>query len=149
MPFRHATDAWQWMIFIFTLGTLLCNTTVDSTICNNANLTHHPMSSVCPTFQISEFTQQSARKTKQKPLHTQNPICKLELKIKVKLSHTCIHSQTDWLSKSYTVAQSKDRADSVRGDSRFWTIKKLSLFSFPNMLRNGACIIKINMAQKC
>ena len=147
MPFRHATDAWQWMIFIFTLGTLLCNTTVDSTICNNANLTHHPMSSVCPTFQISEFTQQSARKTKQKPLHTQNPICKLELKIKVKLSHTCIHSQTG-LVKAAQWHNLKTEL-TVRGDSRFWTIKKLSLFSFPNMLRNSACIIKINMAQKC
>ena len=51
-PFPHAADAWQWMIFIFTLGTLLCITTVESTICNNANLTHHPMSSVCPTCQV-------------------------------------------------------------------------------------------------
>ena len=52
MPFPHATDAWQWTIFIFTLGTLLCITTLESTICNNANLTHHPMSSVCPTCQV-------------------------------------------------------------------------------------------------
>ena len=51
-PFPHAADAWQWMIFIFTLGTLLCITTVESTICNNANLTRHPMSSVCPTCQV-------------------------------------------------------------------------------------------------